>query len=136
MSVVQFQDKTFLQYKKYWFVWESAWDSFRPIDGLVWNGKTFTIDDSSYCGNPLDELYGFGTEQMKQVCELLHEKYTSNPKHVTGLNIGNSEWFYDRFVTMTAHAPRDRQSWKRMVQGKHRTCRHAPRGKKLTRRNL
>jgi len=136
MSVVQFQDKTFLQYKQHWFVWESAWDSFRPIDGIRWTGHSFVIDDSSYCKDPLDASYGYGSEQMKQACELLHDRYTQDAKRVSNLNTGNSEWFYDRFVTLTAHASRDKNSWKRMVQGKHRTCRHAPRGKKLTRRNL
>lgn len=136
MSIVQFQDKTFLQYKKFWFLWEPAWDSFRPIDGIVWNGSSYAIEDNSYCKDPLDEHYGYGSAQMKQVCEVLHEKYTPEAKRVSGLDTGNSEWFYDRFVGITAHAPRDRQSWKRMIQGKHRTCKNPPRGKKLTRRNL
>lgn len=136
MSIAQFQDKTFLQYKKFWFVWEPAWDSFRPIDGLAWDGHSYVVKDASYCKDPLDEHYGYGSSQMKEVCEVLHEKYTSQAKRVSTLDTGNSEWFYDRFVAITPHAPRDKQSWKRMVQGKHRTCRHAPRGKKLTRRSL
>jgi hypothetical protein len=136
MSLFEFQDRVYLHYKQYWFVWEPAWESFRPIDGVRWNGTTFVIDDITYCKDPLDEFYGYGTAQMKQVCSLLRPRYDEIPKRVYSLDTGNSEWFRDRFVAITPCAPRDKDSWKRMVQGKHRTCRRAPRGKKLTRRNL
>jgi hypothetical protein len=130
---MEFQGRKYYRYKKYWFVWEPAWDSFRPIDGVVWNGTSYVIDDSSYCQDPMSEYYGYGSPQMKQVCELLNP---TEFKRVYGIDTGNGEWFRDRFVPMTHYAPRDKQSWKRMIQGKHRTCRKAPRGKKLTRRNL
>lgn len=136
MSAVEFQGRQYLHYKNYWFVWEPAWEAFRPIDGVFWNGKSFEVEDTKYCTNPLDELYGYGTPQMKQVCSLLRDKYTEAPKRVYTLDTGNSEWFRDRFVAIRPCATRDKESWKRMVQGKHRTCRKAPRGKKLTRRNL
>lgn len=136
MSVVEFQGRQYLQYKQYWFVWEPAWESFRPIDGVFWNGTTFDIEDVKYCTDPTDELYGYGSQQMKQVCSLLRDKYSLAPKRVASLNTGNSEWFRDRLVAIRPCAPRDKESWKRMVQGKHMTCRNAPRGKKFTRRNF
>ncbi len=136
MSLFEFQDRVYLHYKQYWFVWESAWESFRPIDGVRWNGKSFSIDDSSYCKDPTDEHYGYATSQMKQVSSLLRYKYDEVAKRVYSLDTGNSEWFRDRHISMTPCCPRTKESWKRMVQGKPRTCRHAPRGKKLTRRNL
>lgn len=135
MSVVSFQDKIYLQYKQNWFLWEPAWDCFRPLDALVWNGTSFE-EKSVSCQDPLDIYYGYGSEQMKQVCELLRDKYNPNERsvpRVKSIPIGN-EWFYDRFVEFSPCASRDKQSWKRMTRGKHNTCRHAPRGKKLTRR--
>lgn len=130
----EFRDKVFLEYKKYWFVWESAWEEFRPIQGVTWDGTTFRIDDDLFCVDPTDPLYGYKSEQMKTLCTLLHDKYNAQPVKVSSLPIG-AEWFRDRFVSLSPCAPRDVQSWKRMVQNKHRTCRKAPRGKKLTRRN-
>jgi len=128
----EFRDKLFLEYKKWWFVWEPAWEGFRPIRGVVWDGRVFQIQDEMYCTDPTDPVYGYGSEQMRDLCGLLNEK-NSNPVKVSTLPIGN-EWFRDRFIGFSACAPRDVPSWKRMVQNHHRTCRKAPRGKKLTRR--
>lgn len=129
----EFHDKTFLEYRNYWFVWESAWESFRPIQAVSWDGQTFQIQDDLYCSDPTSELYGYGIRQMVQLCELLKDKYNETPIKVSSLPIG-SEWFRDRYVSLTPCASRDIQSWKRMVQNKGRTCRRQPRGKKLTRR--
>ena len=129
----EFRDKTFLEYKRYWFVWESAWEAFRPIQGVSWDGVTFQIEDELYCADPTSPVYGYGTPEMAQLCELLKDKYDSSAVKVSTLPLG-SEWFRDRFVGLTPCAPRDPQSWKRMVQNHGRTCRKAPRGKKLTRR--
>lgn len=129
----EFRDKTFLEYKQYWFVWESAWEAFRPIDAVSWDGSTFQIDDTLYCMDPTSSTYGYGSPEMAQLCELLKDKYDESATKVSTLPLG-AEWFRDRFVTFTSCAPRDVQSWKRMVRNKPRTCRKAPRGKKLTRR--
>jgi hypothetical protein len=128
----EFRDKRFLEYKKFWFVWEPAWEAYRPIRGVAWDGRTFQIDDASYCSDPTDPLYGYGSPQMRELCSLLSER-PETPVKVSTLPIG-TEWFRDRFVDFTPCASRDVKSWKRMVQNKPRTCRKAPRGKKLTRR--
>lgn len=129
----EFRDKTFLEYKRYWFVWESAWEAFRPIQGVSWDGTTFQIEDDMYCADPTSPVYGYGTAEMAQLCELLKDRYDSSAIKVSTLPIG-TEWFRDRFVALTPCASRDAKSWKRMVQNHGRTCRKAPRGKKLTRR--
>ena len=133
IMLYEFRDKIFLEYKKYWFVWESAWESFRPIQGIVWDGDTFQIQDELYCSDPTSELYGYGFEKMKELCELLQDHSNQTPTKVSSLPIG-TQWFRDRFVSLTPCAPTDVLSWKRMVQNKPRTCRQIPRGKKLTRR--
>lgn len=127
----EFRDKQFLQYKKWWFVWEPAWEGFRPIDGIQWDGTSFVLQESAYCSDPMSPFYGYGSPQMRQLCGLLPKE--STPCVVSTLPIGN-EWLFDRFVALTPCAPRDKSSWKRMVQNKGRTCRKAPRGKKCTRR--
>ena len=129
----EFQDKVYLEYKQWWFVWEPAWESFRPIEGVMWDGRSFRLQEQSFCTDPTSEVYGYGSDKMKQLCELLQDKYTSNAVKVSTLPFG-TEWFRDRLVAFTPCAPRDVQSWKRMVRNKPRTCRKAPRGKKLTRR--
>lgn len=130
----EFQDKLFLEHKRFWFVWEPAWEQFRPIENVVWNGTSFDIQDKTYCADPTHTLYGYGSPQMRELCELLQDKAKDVPFKVTTLPIGQ-EWFRDRFVAFSPCAPRDVRSWKRMVQHKPRTCRKCPRGKRLTRRN-
>ena len=52
------------------FVWESEWETFRPIDAIGWNGREITHADS-YRKNIFDRWYGFGSEEMKKVCKRL-----------------------------------------------------------------
>ena len=132
----EFRDTLILEYKGWWFIWESAWESFRPIDGVRWDGSRFEVDDKAYCSDPTEELYGYGTDQMKELCALLNDKHEARPHRVDMLPTKDFEWLYDRRVAMTVCAPRDKVSWKRMVQNRPRTCRKMPRGKKFTRRSL
>ena len=131
-----FRDRLVLEYKGWWFLWEEAWDSFRPIQAIQWDGETFRFDDDEVCSDPLDPLYGYGSEPMKDLCELLGDHLTlSVPDDADTLVVGSTpEWFFDRFVVLTPCAPRTHASWKKMVQGHGRTCRKAPKGKRFTRR--
>lgn len=137
MSVFKFQDNIYLNYKKQWFVWEPAWETFRPITSVLWNGTTFVVDDKPFCLDPTDELYGYGSSQMKQVCDALTERFASqisNAKSLQTPEIGNVEWFFDRRVALTSCCARSKESWKRMVRGNYRTLRRGP-AVKFTRRN-
>ena len=132
----EFRDNVYLEYKGLWFVWEPAWESFRPIQGIFWNGNEFEINDREYCSDPMDPLYGYGSEKMRQVCQLLKGKRDDVEQNVQVLPMDNLEWFRDRRVPMNSCTPKDILSWKRLVKNKARTCRNAPRGKKFTRRIL
>lgn len=130
-----FNDSLFLRVRGLWFVWESAWEQFRPIETVTWDGTTFRIHDDLYCSDPMDPLYGYGSAQMRELCELLHDKHDETPVKVSSLPIG-TEWFRDRHVALSPCAPRTPASWKRMVRNHGRTCRRCPRGKTFTRRTL
>ena len=66
-----FNDQLILEHKGWWFLWETAWDSFRPIDDVQWDGTRFVYEDRGYCADPTDPLYGYGSEVMKDLCDLL-----------------------------------------------------------------
>ena len=137
MSLYKFQDTIYLEYKKRWFLWESAWEKFRPIDSIEWNGTTFVVNDKEYCSNPLDECYGYGSPQMKQICDVFTQKYSSQistAKLINTPEVGKSEWFYDRRAVLTKCCPRTKEEWKRMIRGKYRTLRKGN-AEKFTRRN-
>jgi len=129
-----FNDQLILEHKGWWFLWETAWDSFRPIDNVQWNGSRYVYDDRDYCADPSDPLYGYGSQVMKDLCNLLGDSIHDLPQEADCLRIGAPEWFYDRPMSLTTCAPRDLPSWKRMSKGVHRTCRRH-RGRKFTRRN-
>lgn len=126
-------DQLVLEHKGWWFLWENAWDSFRPINGVKWDGSRYIYDDREYCSDPTDPLYGYGSQVMKDLCDLLADSRHEIPEETDSLRTGQLEWFYDRPMSLTACAPRDMASWKRMSKGVHRTCRHH-RGRKFTRR--
>ena len=137
MSLSRYDDRIYLDYKSNWFVWESSWDSFRPVDSLKWNGSKFVLDDVAYTSDPFDPLYGYGSEKMKHVCGALTQAYEPSlekARNVRHLSIGPTEWWRDRSVALSGCADRSLPSWKQMCRGKPRTCRSAPKGKKLTRR--
>ena len=115
MSVVRFHDRAYLHVGSRWFIWEPSWSLFRPIDGLAWDGSTFTLDDSAYCSDITDRQYGFGTEEMYQLCLKVSEKWADkvvDAPIVNVLSIGKHEWFFDRPLTLTPCAPRTKDSWK------------------------
>lgn len=126
-------DQLVLEHKGWWFLWENAWDSFRPINGVKWDGSRYIYDDQEYCSDPTDPLYGYGSQVMKDLCDLLADSRHEIPEETDSLRTGQLEWFYDRPMSLTECAPRDMASWKRMSKGIHRTCRRH-RGRKFTRR--
>jgi hypothetical protein len=132
-----FHDRLLLEYKKWWFVWEEAWDAFRPINGIAWNGTAFVLDDAEYCSDPLNPMYGYRTQTMKDLCDLLGDLKVDDVRtELITPPLPSLEWFYDRRVPLTPCAPRDHESWKRMVQSHGRTCRKAPKGANFTRRRV
>ena len=134
MSVVKVGETVYLEVKSAWFVWESAWDSYRPVTSVAWDGTRVVTDDRAYCADPTDPLYGYGSAKMQELCTLLTKTYPPSLARPSILPaIGQPEWLYDRFVAMTPCAPRDKASWKRLHKGRYRSPRSAPKTR-LTRR--
>jgi hypothetical protein len=132
--LVRFQDRIFLQQGR-WYLWDSAIGLFRPIDGFAWNGTSWVIDDHKYRTDPLEKIYGFGTAEILAKCIELSKKFEDTAPTVSYLAIGSPQWFRDRPVNFTHSASRDLGSWKRMTQGRSRTCKRRSTNK-FTKRNL
>ena len=135
MSLVKVGDTVALQVKSLWFLWEPAWDCFRPVTSLAWDGARIVVDDRAYCADPTDPEYGYGSAKLRELCVLLTKTYPPAGAQPTSLPaIGPTpEWFYDRFLCLTPCAPRDKASWKRFHKGRYRSPRSAPKTR-LTRR--
>lgn len=128
---MEFQNHKFIKHNHQWFLWESTWESFRPIKSFAWNGTHFEIDDQPYCQNPMEPNYGFGSAEIKAFCKQipLPTEFRSECPI-----IGQTEWWFDRDIVLTPCCPRDKLSWRRMHGGRHGTLRHLTRNK-FTRRN-
>lgn len=134
MSVTRVGDILLLQVKSAGFIWEPAWDTWRPVTAVAWDGDRVVVDDRAYCSDPTDPLYGYGSPQMRDACALLAKTYSpASATSGTLPAVGPAEWFYDRFLSLTSCAPRDKASWKRFHKGRYRTPRKAPKTR-LTRR--
>jgi len=116
---------TFLFTHGQWFVHDVYW---RPATRLEWTGTEFRVP--TLFADPMNPVYGFGSEAMKEYCESLDAPEEVEEKDIW---IGTPEWFFDRPVVLSPCAPRTLDSWKRM-NVKHRTFR-SKRGKAFTKRN-
>jgi len=122
--LVRYQDRVFLQEGR-WFFWDSALSLFRPIDGFAWDGTAWLLDDQAYRTDPLEKTYCFGSTEMLAKCVELSKKYKpfiETAPVASYISIGSPTWFRDRLVNFTHAAPRDIASWKRLVNGRARTC--------------
>lgn len=132
---MEFQDHVFVQQKDQWFLWEPAWECFRPVTAVQWDGKKYVIEDTAFTKDPFDKWYGFGSAEMKAFCQKI--PYPSTINKVNTPSVGPTTWFRDRRIVLGPCAPQDVTSWKRMTKGRTRTCRRKVLVRnKFTRRNL
>ena len=128
MDVCEFREHIYGKYKTHLFVLEPAWDSFRPISFVGWNGADLAIVDGAYKQDLLSPVYGYGSPEMKQLChhlldttELGGRKEFKDPA-VFWKWCGRTDavWWRDRPCVFTsACVPRDVPGWKRYVACLH-----------------
>lgn len=147
MELVQFHDRIYGKYNSQLFTFEPTWDSFRPILGVVWDGKCMVPNDTNYTQNLFHEFYGYGTLEMKALCrkltqetELSETKEIKDPVHLwKWYGETNVKWWKDRpCVFLSSCVSQDSTSWKKYLsylETKHKTLRNPFHGRQ-TRRNL
>lgn len=145
MELCTFRDKIYGKKDKQLYVFESSWDSFRPIEKVAWNGESYVIIDSLYKTDLFDENYGYGSLNMKALCrELTQNTELSETKEITDPVIfwrwcdeTDAKWWFDRACVFTKTCiPKDHQNWKtyiKYLQVKPKTLRHSLKGR-MTRR--
>jgi hypothetical protein len=70
--MIVFHDRIYKKHEGQLYVFESVWDSFRPIEKVAWNGEQFEIVDSKYKTNLFAENYGYGS--LKQVSRTMTQE--------------------------------------------------------------
>jgi hypothetical protein len=98
------------------FIWDSSWESFRPIEKIAWNGNKITFIDSQYKQDIFDPYYGYGSEDMKKLCNHLSETTELGISESPHMRWLDSEWWRDRKCTFSECASRDNSSWNRFIK--------------------
>lgn len=126
------------------YVFESTWETFRPITSVGWNGRQFQAT-SNFTSNLFDEYYGFGSKEMYLQCKQLIETTELGDSIVIKDSVQfwrwygetNVKWWKDRPVVFTNDCvSRDTLSWRRYVaylEDRCKTLRKPYKGR-LTRR--
>ena len=122
MEVCEFHGHVIGKFKNQLFVFEFSWDNVRPIDCVAWNGSKFVIVDK-FKQNLFDPYYGFGSPEIKQLCNKLfnetefdERQVFTNPTEFWKWCGSKTVWFRDRECLFTnssnAHSV---DSWKKFV---------------------
>jgi hypothetical protein len=123
MELCNFKGIVYGKIQNQFFIWDSSWDSFRPIERIVWDGNKIDIIDSKFKEDLFSSYYGYGSAEMKKLCLEL----SNNSLDISESNIPwFTEWWRDRRCNFSECAERDTKSWLRFLKytnSKHRTLR-------------
>jgi hypothetical protein len=125
MELVLFHDRIYGKYNKKLYVFETTWDSFRPISGIGWNGSQFADIDAEYKTNLFDENYGYGSLVEKALCrkltqetELFEKKEIKDPLIIwKWYGETNVKWWNDRpCVFASSCISKSKDSWRQYLK--------------------
>ena len=129
MEVCEFQEKVYGKLRNQLFVFEFSWDNVRPIDFVGWDGLKFVIIDK-WKQNLFDPYYGFGSKEMKVLCNKLFNETEFEPRQVFTNPTDfwkwcghKTVWFRDRECLLAPGLSSPNvlsvDSWKRFVSASH-----------------
>jgi len=121
MELKTFQDRIYGKHENQLYVFEPAWDSFRPIEHVAWDGKNYVILDQKFKQDMFDPNYGYGSLEMRATCrklsqetELEEAKPILDPVEFWKWS-GEKElkWWIDRAVLFASPCvQKDNEGWK------------------------
>ena len=136
-ELVKFQDRIYAKDQRRLFVWESAWDSFRPCEQIVWNPVTRQVETffGQYCSELFDVAYGFsGTktqciELTDRVIDTLGEARELSDTEFWAWTEQITEWFFDRPIVIhpCVKGKPSRAQYLAIMNLRARTARRIPR---------
>lgn len=108
VDLVKFQDRIYAKDQRRLLVWDSAWDSFRPCEQIVWNPVTRQVEPffGQYCSEIFDSEYGYGdtrdacAEFTDKVLDQLASAHDVSPDEFWAWTEQVTEWFFDRSIVI------------------------------------
>jgi len=124
MELVKFKGTLYGKLQTQLFIWEAAWDSFRPIECIGWNGKELVGVDTKYKEDIFSPWYGYGSPEMKELCRRLTDITELNVPESDSIPWIKGEWWRDRQCTFAFEcSSKSVQSWKRYIGYINSRCR-------------
>jgi hypothetical protein len=115
MELIKYKNTLYGRVGSDLFIWDSVWETFRPISKLGWNGSILTHIDM-FKDDLLNPWYGFGSSEQKERCRQLTETVELS-EYGTDISklFTQEEWLRDRKVPLLPCAPRNSASWIRYL---------------------
>lgn len=128
-AAVLFKDVYYARTATQLYIFDSLWDSFRPIENIGWDGYSFKPIDDKYKQNLFDPLYGFGTSACMNTCKKMNSviefgkvpelfrtydefwKWASHAK-----NTLQPKWVYDRTMILAINGEPTPAIWKKYLK--------------------
>ena len=136
MSLVRFQDEIYAKTADRLLVWDTAWQSFRPVESIVWNPSTRRVEPfyGEYCMEIFDAAYGYGSQHVRDFCE----EFTDAADIATAVELSPDAfwrwtnqpltWIRDRGVTLhPCHKVPNRKDYLHVMNARARTSKRTPR---------
>lgn len=128
MELCEFREVIYGKIGNQLFLFETGWDSFRPISFVGWDGRDFTAEDALYKKDIFSPYYGYGSADMKGLCRELTKTVELNTTNVITDPVGfwkwhkhpSLVWWFDRpVVFLNSCVDRSRESWKKYIGHTH-----------------
>jgi len=135
MSLVRFQGELYGKSGNRLLVWDTTWQSFRPVESIVWNPSTHRVEPfyGEYCMEIFDTNYGYG--DIRDLCE----EFTDSADIESAVEYSSAEafwrwtnqplsWMNDRIVVLhPCHTASSRKEYLRVMNVRARTMKRVPR---------
>ena len=117
-------------------MWDTAWQSFRPVESIVWNPSTKRVEPfyGEFCMEIFDADYGYG--DLRELCDKVTETYEDLESAIDFTSADEFwrwtnqplTWIRDRGVTLhPCHAAPSRKEYLQVMNARARTMKRAPR---------
>lgn len=104
--LIQFADRIYGKHENKLLVWDAGWDTFRPVDKIVWNPVRKEVQPlyGQLCSELFETSYGFG--DARDICVHFTDENISNIETATPMTADEFwawtgqtvTWFYDRNI--------------------------------------
>ena len=142
----RFQDKVYAMTQKGLLLWEPSWETFRPVESVVWNPVNNQLEPyfGIFTHDIFDVNYGFGTSEMHDFCITFTDENAYDVNNAEEINDIEEFWRWSRTKLtwvgdrgMKIHPCSGDPARKQyLVRYKlhAKTCKHAPRNLNGTRK--